>query len=120
MSAYSQVTDTDIVKATLGRNHYFINKALDSLQVWYHAHQNNRQVKNLDFKKVYSISDGKGSVKVYAFVLSKDDGGKNIEEIVINYRHDSKEQIEDSKKVKSYSDYHVGLYSTDFVFKRKK
>jgi hypothetical protein len=118
----AQVTDNDIVRSTLGKKYPHLHKALDSLAVWYVLHIDNDQQKAArgvpDVKKIYSISDGKGSVKVWAYVLNKT--SNEIDEIVINYRHDSRQQVEDSRKLRDYTDFHVGLYSTDYVFKRKK
>lgn len=110
----SQVTDSDIVKALLGKNFFEIPTKLDSLGVWYHIHMPENIKED---KKVYSISDSKGSVKVYTFKLYD---GKIIEEIIINFRHDSREQVEDATKVVGQSGYHVGHYSTDIVFTWKK
>lgn len=69
-------------------------------------------------KKVYSIENGTGSTKVFVFVLDNP-GGKYVQEIVINYRHDIRQHVEDSRAIKGFTDFHVGLYATDFVFKKK-
>jgi putative heme degradation protein len=120
LCAHSQVRDSDIVKATLGKDFHRLHPTMDSLKVWYHMHiDNNKANKNkgiADFKRIYSIEDGKGVVKVYAFKL---DEQSKIEEIIINYRHDVKEHVEDAKKVKTQTSFHVGQYSTDLVFTRK-
>jgi hypothetical protein len=116
----AQVTDIDVVRSLLGKSYYKTHPTLDSLGLWYSLHilKNITPSKYDDPRsKVYSISDGKGSVKVYFLKL---DESKMIDEIVINFKHDSKEQVEDSKKITNASDYHVGYYSTDIVFKRKK
>jgi hypothetical protein len=106
----------------LGRKYNELHEKLDSLGVWYAMHVDNDKYKSargvVDYKKVYSVSDGKGSVKVWAIIL--DEKTSIIKEIVINYRHDSKEQVTDSRNLKGYSDFHVGLYSSDFVFQLKK
>ncbi|HYI76384.1 MAG TPA: hypothetical protein VEW65_02110 [Chryseolinea sp.] len=117
----AQVSDLDIVKLTLGKKYGQLHKTLDSLGVWYALHLDNDKHKSargvVDFKKMYSISDGKGSVKVWAVILNQNTNV--VDEIVINYRHDSKEQVEDSRRLKDFTDFHVGLYSTDFVFQWK-
>jgi hypothetical protein len=71
----------------------------------------------IDRKKMYSIADSKGTVKVWAVTL---DAKGVIEEIVINVQHHSRQQLEDARRFTNYADFHVGLYSTDYVFKRKK
>ena len=118
----AQITDNDIVKASLGRSYPQLHKSLDSLGVWYAFHVDNDQGKSqrgvVDAKKVYSISDGKESTKVWVFVLNKTTNV--VDEIVINYRHDSRQQVEDARRLRDFTDFHVGLYSTDYVFKRKK
>jgi hypothetical protein len=111
---FSQVTDSDIVKSLLGKNFFTITTKLDSLGVWYHMHLP-EDIK--EDQKVCSISDSKGSVKVYTFKLYN---GKIVEEIKINFRHDSREQVEDAMNVEGSSGFHVGHYSTDIVFIWKK
>lgn len=122
LKGFSQVTDSDIIKSILGKTYYQVNKTLDSLGVWYHLHipTLGGQSQPEDVKtdaKFYSISDSKGSVKVYILKLDKE---KRINEIVINFRHDSREQIEDAMSIRGQTDFHVGTYSTDVWFKRKK
>lgn len=112
-SLFAQVTDTDIVNSLLGEKYYTINPKLDSLGVWHHIHL---PEKFKDDKKVYSIADGDGTVKVFTMQIF--DGV--IKEIKINYRHDSKEQIEDAMKITTQSSFNVGHYSTDMVFTYKK
>jgi hypothetical protein len=118
----SQVTDNDIVNSLLGRKHFEVNQILDSLGVWYHLHLP-QKVGTIEVEEVksnakfYSISDSKGSVKVYILKLKKE---MWIEEIVINFRHDSKEQVEDITKIVNPSNYHIGTYSTDITFRRKR
>lgn len=58
-------------------------------------------------------------VSVYKFNLNSD-AGYIVNEIIINFRHDSREQVEASLKITDADDYHVGNYSTDLVFKLKK
>ncbi len=84
----AQVTDSHIIHALLGKNVLATNKTLDSLGIWYHLHMYKLD-KTEDAKKIYSISDSKGCVKVYSLKLKK---ANFIEEIIVNYRHDSKEQ----------------------------
>lgn len=122
LSAHSQISDQDIVNATIGKSYPRVHSVLDSLGIWYALHIDNDNEKSQrgvpDRKKIFSISDGKGVVKVWAFVL--DTSGNIVDEIVINYRHDSRQQVEDSRKLKGFADFHVGLYSSDFVFKKRK
>lgn len=117
----AQVTISDIVKLSLGRSINKLHPTLDSLGVWYHMHFDKNQNKSSnagqDLKRIYSISDSKGSVKVYAFKL---DTKNIIEEIIINFRHDSREHVEDAGKIKTQTSFHVGQYSTDMVFTRRK
>lgn len=114
-------SDMDIVNASLGKDYAQFHKTLDSLKVWWVLHLDNDTHKAkrgiVDNKKMYSIADGKGSVKVWAVIL--DQNTRKVNEMVINYRHDSREQIEDSRKMKDFTALHVGLYSTDIVFMRK-
>jgi hypothetical protein len=112
-SLVGQVTDTDIVNSILGKKFFEVNTKLDSLGVWYHIHLQEKFKENV---RVYSISDGDGTVKV--FTLSVENG--TINEVKINYRHDSKEQIEDAMKITTQTSFNVGHYSTDMVFKYKK
>jgi hypothetical protein len=107
-----QVTDTDIVNSILGKKYYDINSQLDSMGVWYHVHYPERIKENV---KVYSIADGDGTVKLFIMKLNM----SVVNEVIINYRHDSREQIEDAMKVITQSDIHVGKFSTDLVFKPK-
>lgn len=111
-TVFSQVTDDIIVNSLLGKKYFEVNAKLDSLDVWYHAHYPEKIKENI---KVYSIADGDGTVKL--FTLKLDDG--IIDEIVINYRHDDREQVEDASSVKSQTGFHVGKYSTDMVFTLK-
>jgi len=113
-----QVSDNDIVKSLLGQEYFNVNHILDSLGVWYHMHLPEVNKPN---EKVYSISNSKGSVKLYilkhSFGNVNNENGKIIEEITINFRHDSREQIEDLMNMTNISIYHVGKYSTDIVYK---
>ena len=111
-NTFGQVTDNDIVNSILGKQYYEVNTKLDSLGIWYHAHYP-ENIKS--FVKVYSIADSEGTVKLFTLNLDEN----TIEEIVINYRHDSREQIEDLMKLTSQSSFHVGKYSTDMVFLKK-
>jgi hypothetical protein len=117
-----QATDQDIVKLTLGKKYGNLHKTLDSLGVWYALHLDNDKYKEArgvkDFKKMYSIADGKGTVKVWAIILNENTN--IVIEEVINYRHDSRQQVEDSRRIKDFTAFHVGLYSTDIVFQLKK
>lgn len=111
--SFAQVTDNDIVNSIIGKHFYEVNSKLDSLDVWYCPHYP-ESIKS--YQKVFSIADGKGSVKL--FTLSLDE--TIIDEITINYRHDSREQCEDFLKITDQSSFHVGKYSSDMVFKLKK
>lgn len=119
-NTFGQVSDTDIVNSILGKKYYEVNSILDSLGVWYHIHQPEKIKENF---KVYSIADGDGTVKVFSLNLKYNVGSNSnfgiIEEIVINYSHHSREQIEDASKITSNSSIHIGRYSTDVIFKLK-
>ena len=116
LSLKAQATDSVIVHAVLGRYYYEIPKILDSLKVWHHAHLVEKVAKSVRW---YSIEDANKAVKVYKFNLTSE-AGYVVNEVVINYRHDSREQVEASLKITDADDYHVGTYSTDLVFKLKK
>ena len=90
-NAFGQVSDTDIVNSILVKRHFEVSAKLDSLGVWYHLHQPEKIKENY---KVYSIADGDGTVKVFSLNLKYNIGSNSnmgiIEEIIINYRHDSR------------------------------
>jgi hypothetical protein len=109
-NTFAQVTDTDIVNSLLGKQYYEVNPNLDTLGIWYHAHYP-ENIKS--YVKVYSIADGDGTVKLFTLKLDEN----VIEEIIINYQHDSREQIEDFTKITSQTSHHVEKYSTDMLFK---
>jgi len=115
-SVNAQITDSHISHAILGRYHYEIPKILDSLGVWNHAHLVEKVEKS---KRWYSIADGNGVVKVFKFNLISE-SGFIVEEVIVNYRHDSREQIEAMNKISDADNLHVGTYSTDLVFRLKK
>lgn len=114
--ARAQATNSEIAHAVIGRYFYEIPKILDSLNVWHHAHQVEKVAKSVRW---YSIQDGQKVVSVYKFNLNSD-AGYIVNEIIINFRHDSREQVEASLKITDADDYHVGNYATDLVFKLKK
>ena len=111
----SQVTDSQIAKSLLGNYHYKVNSILDSLKIWYHVHIVESASKEVRWA---SIADGKGVVKVFRLLLDKNQN-YIIKEVVINYRHDSREQVEGAKKVADANRVHVGTYSTDIFFELK-
>jgi hypothetical protein len=116
--ASAQLSTSDIVKATLGKSYFNLNKTLDSLGVWYYMHLDveKSSTGKQDLKKIYSIEDGFKSTKVYSFKLNI----KNIiDEIIVNFRHDVKEDAVEIGTITTHSDFHVGIYSTDFVFRKK-
>jgi hypothetical protein len=119
LTCEAQVTDNDIVQATVGKSYFRMHKALDSLGVWYHLHMDVEKV-NLgksDSKKIYSVADGKGNVKVYSIKLSS---SNIVDEIIINFRHDKKEDVLAISAMNNHSGFHVGIFSTDIVFKKGK
>lgn len=118
-SAHAQ-TDIEITNALLGQPYAQANAILSKMKVWYHHHyKDTRNVAGEDTKaKFYSIEDGDGVTKVWAIHYDK---AMVINEIVINYRHDDKRQVESLQKVAAMaSDHHIGTYSTDLVFKLKR
>jgi hypothetical protein len=119
VAGFSQVNDNDIVQATIGRSYFRMHKTLDSLRVWYHLHMDVEKIAigKGDPKKVYSISDGKGNVKVYSVKLNSNN---IIDEIIINFRHDKKEDVLLISSMNDHAGFHVGIFSTDIVFKRRK
>ncbi|MCK5169917.1 MAG: hypothetical protein KAQ75_08560 [Bacteroidales bacterium] len=109
-----QITDNDIVKSLLNKDYYNVNNTLDSLGVWYKLHVIRDFTENK--QRIYSISDGKGCVKVYTLKLDL----TKVHQITINFRHDSREQIEDVMRISGHSGSNVGKYSTDMIFTYKK
>jgi hypothetical protein len=117
--ACAQVTTSAVVKATIGKSYFNLNKTLDSLGVWYYMHLDveKSSTGKQDFKKIYSIEDGFKSTKVYSFKLNTNN---IIDEIIINFRHDMKAHVEEISRITTHSDFHVGVFSTDFIFRKKK
>lgn len=114
--ARDNVTDTDIVNAILGKNVATLNPSLDALGIWYYYHVDGDKAAKEASKRVYSVQTGSGAVKVYSiFVNDK----KLVDEIMINFRHDNREHIEDYKAIGKAGDHHVGVHSTDVTFKWK-
>ena len=110
--AFSQVTDSDIANSLLGKFEYEVNPILDSLGVWHHRHIVEDAEK---LSRVMSIANSEGTVKVFILKLNKKENYR-IEVVVINYRHDDKNQVEDATKVVNASHLRVGKYSTDIYF----
>jgi hypothetical protein len=109
-------TDTEIVNAILGKNVATLNSSLDALGIWYYYHTDDDKAAKEPSKRVYSMQTGSGAVKVYSiFVNDK----KLIDEIIINFRHDNREHIEDYQAIGKAGDHHVGVHSTDVTFKWK-
>lgn len=115
-NSYGQ-SDYEIVKATLGKNYFEMHKSLDALGVWYHLHMDFNKLKSgkTDTKKVYSIADGKGNVRVWSIKLNQ---SNIVDEIIINYRHDSKVDVEAIGESSRHASFHVGMYSTDISFQK--
>lgn len=112
--SFSQVTDSEIARSLLGKAEYQVNPILDSLGVWYARHVVESEER---LSRVFSIADGDGTVKVWTLKLNK--SGSRFDKVVINYRHDDREQVEDRNKVTGSSGLHVGKYSTDIHFSLK-
>ncbi len=112
------VKDMDIVNALLGKSYYKMHPTLDSLGVWYTYHKFESGIKGYEPEKdrVYSIANSDGTAKVWILELTEQ---KIIREIMINFRHDDKEQVEDSKKMAKPAEYKNGYYSTDMVYRWK-
>lgn len=115
-TAQKTVRDIDIVNALLGKSYYKMNATLDSLGVWYAFHILRSDVKGFQADKVYSIANSQGSVKVYIIEMNDE---KRIREVMINFRHDSREQVEDAKAMPPPDSYKNGYYSTDMVYRWK-
>lgn len=116
----SAQTDIEIVNALLGQPYAKANAILSRMGVWYHHHyKNTRNATGEDSKaKFYSIENSDKVTKVWIIHFDKD---MVMNEIVINFRHDDKRQVEDSQKLAVLAaDHHIGTYSTDLVFKSKK
>lgn len=116
ISAEGQQMDETVVKSLLGRNFYSANNILDSLGVWYYHHfHENKSVSGQETKaKIYSIEAG-GAVKVYMIHLHPVQ--KHITEIVVNFRHDDKRQVEAMRKMPTPTEWHIGTYSTDMEYR---
>lgn len=114
----SKVTDHDVVKALLGVNLYSINSTLDKLGVWYHFHfKDDKSSKGEDYKpRIYSISNSDEHTKVFIIRYSRE---LVVDEVMINFRHDDRTQVEDMKRMPAPTEFHVGTYSTDLVYRLK-
>lgn len=112
-------TDVEISNALIGQPYAQCNAILSNLKVWYHYHF--RDTKNADGNdlkpKFYSIENGDKVTKVWILKYNKE---KVIDEIIINFRHDDRRQVEDAQMMAPLVfDYHVGTYSTDIVIRSK-
>jgi len=65
---------------------------------------------------LYSISNGKGSTKVF---IIKIDDEKVVTQITINFRHDVRSHVEDVVALGTPTEFHNGYYSTDMIFRKK-
>lgn len=120
ISCAAQASDVDIVKALLGQPYGQANAILAKMKVWFQYHY--RDTKNVDGEdnkaKFYSIENDMKRTKVWTIYYNKE---QIIDEIIINYRHDDRSQVEDCQAMRAYtSEGHTGRYSTDLVFKLKK
>ena len=117
--ANAQVSTSDIVQASIGRSYFDLHKTLDTLGVWYYMHLDVDKVSSgkHDLKKIYSIEDGHKSTKVYSFKLNTNN---IIDEVIVNFRHDVRQHVEEISKITTYSDFHVGIWSTDMIFRKSK
>ena len=111
----NDMTDNQIAKSLLGIEYYQINDKLNTLGVWYKMHMiNNIKIVEQEVK-VYSIESSNGTVKLYKMELK---GGK-VSVVIVNYRHDNKQHIVDMMESIDHDDSHVGVYSTDLIYKYK-
>lgn len=118
--AASAQTDIEIVNALLGQPYAQANAILAKMGVVYHYHY--KDTKNAAGEdprpKVYSIQNNEKITKVWILHYDK---AVIVDEIVINFRHDDMRQVDDSQRLATVaSEFHVGTYSTDLVFKKKK
>lgn len=112
-------TDVEISNSLIHQPYAQCNAILSKMGVWYHYHY--RDTKNADGNdvkpKFYSIENGNKSTKVWIIKYNKE---KIIDEIIINFRHDDRRQVEDAQRLAPLVfDYHVGTYSTDIVIRSK-
>ena len=120
MAAAAQAqTDMEIVDMILGEKFINVPNKLKAANVWNHYHFRNTQATDgTDSKdKFMSIQNGAGHTKVWILGYNKENV---VTEIKINCRHDDRGQVEDIEKMVGYSDYHVGVFSTDYIFRFKK
>jgi hypothetical protein len=117
-SAQAQ-TDMNIVDMILGEKFINVPNKLKAAGIWNHYHFRNTQTTDgSDSKdKFMSIQNGAGHTKVWVLAYNKENV---VTEIRINCRHDDRGQVEDIEKMVGYTDYHIGVFSTDYIFKLKK
>lgn len=106
---------TDISNALLGRKIYEINASLDSIGVWHYKHKPHDLLKRTI---VISIEDAGGTTYLFKAILSSNDRElQKINEVVINFRHDSRQHIEALNSISGYDSFHVGINSTDIFYR---
>jgi len=105
----AQVSDINIVNKLLGKNYLEISQTLDTLGVWYYYHGDENCSLTIE-------TNGIAKCFYFHYYYTNQNFGK-IYKIVINYRHDSRSQIEELKKIKKLGNVEVGKFSTDVVFK---
>ena len=112
-------SDNDIVKMILGEKFVNVPNKLKENGVWYFYHFRNTQtVSGEDNKdKFFSIENGDKRTKVWILEYNKEN---IVTEVKINCRHDDRGQVEDIQKMKDFDGFHVGIYSTDVIYRWKK
>ena len=113
-------SDIEIAKSLLGQPYGQANAILSKMHVWYHYHfRETKSASGDDTKpKFYSIQNGDKVTKVWIIKYDKE---KIIDEITVNFRHDDRGQVEDAQKVAVLADdFHIGVYSTDIIFRWKR
>ena len=92
---------------------------MKAVGIWSHYHfRDTETTSGSDPKdKFMSIQNGLGHTKVWIIDYNKDNV---ITEIRINCRHDDRGQVEDIEQMKDFDDHHVGVFSTDFIFRLKR
>lgn len=108
----AQVTDSKIATDLLGKSLHEITPTLDAFNVFYFTHAPKKPDAE---KRIYSIANSKGVVKVYSVMLSKG----VVETVRINFRHDDMGQLLDLKEITGATRTNVGVHSTDVFFELK-
>jgi hypothetical protein len=112
-------TDTEILELMLGSKFDDLPNKMKDAGVWMYNHgRATNSAPGTDAReRILSVQNGEGHTKVWVIKYNKEG---IINEIRINFRHDDRGQVEDCAQMKGYTEFHVGVGSTDAFFKLKK